>query len=196
MTICHRHAFMLRFALLLCTDVHWELFAIKVNDHGDNITSLNIYCWWTMIIDNFTHDGLNNLFSDHLLSRLLLRYHVIYKIFLLYDWQTLPKHTLLPIPILMLKQRMRHIIHKNQLPMLPIHRNPLRMLQSLLQLISQWQQWRLSLSVSIKYISVWRILSEWVSEWVLVNVEWAICQLHHGENKSHFNEMMLHFTLY
>jgi hypothetical protein len=30
----------------------------------------------------------------------------------------------------------------------------------------------------------------------LLNVKWAICQLHHGENKSHFNEMMMYFILY
>jgi len=31
---------------------------------------------------------------------------------------------------------------------------------------------------------------EWVSEWFLFNVCWAIFQLYHGKNKLHFDEMM------
>ena len=37
---------------------------------------------------------------------------------------------------------------------------------------------------------------EWVGEWFLLNVNSAICQLYHGENKLIFNEMMMKSTLY
>jgi hypothetical protein len=39
-------------------------------------------------------------------------------------------------------------------------------------------------------------MSEWVSEWLLFNVNSAIFQLYHGENKSIFNEMMMRSALY
>ena len=38
--------------------------------------------------------------------------------------------------------------------------------------------------------------SEWVSEWVLINVNSPFFQLYHGENKLIFNEMMMRSTLY
>jgi len=37
---------------------------------------------------------------------------------------------------------------------------------------------------------------EWVSEWWSLNANSAIFQLHHGENKLIFNEMMMRFALY
>ena len=39
-------------------------------------------------------------------------------------------------------------------------------------------------------------VSEWVSEWLLINANSAICQLYHGENKVIFNEMMTKAALY
>jgi hypothetical protein len=37
--------------------------------------------------------------------------------------------------------------------------------------------------------------SEWVSEWLLFNVNSAICQLYHGEIKLIFNETMMRSAL-
>jgi hypothetical protein len=37
---------------------------------------------------------------------------------------------------------------------------------------------------------------EWVSEWLLLNAMWAMFQLYHGENKLHFDEMMMMYALY
>jgi hypothetical protein len=34
-------------------------------------------------------------------------------------------------------------------------------------------------------------MSEWVSEWLLFNTNWAIYQVYHDENKLIFNEMMM-----
>jgi hypothetical protein len=39
-------------------------------------------------------------------------------------------------------------------------------------------------------------VSEWVSEWLLFNANSAIFQLHHGENRLIFNEMMMRSALY
>jgi hypothetical protein len=36
----------------------------------------------------------------------------------------------------------------------------------------------------------------WLGKWLLFNAKWAISQLYHGENKLHFNEMMMMSTLY
>ena len=38
--------------------------------------------------------------------------------------------------------------------------------------------------------------SEWVSEWLMFSANSAIVQLHHGENKLIFNEMMMMSALY
>jgi len=35
-----------------------------------------------------------------------------------------------------------------------------------------------------------------VSDLLLLNAKWAIFQLYHGENKLHFDEMMMIFALY
>jgi hypothetical protein len=41
-----------------------------------------------------------------------------------------------------------------------------------------------------------KTMSEWVSEWVLLNANSAIFQLYHGENKLIINEMMMRFALF
>ena len=51
-------------------------------------------------------------------------------------------------------------------------------------------------STWVKFITIYRLEFDKVSEWLLLNANSTIFQLHHGENKLIFNEMMMRSALY
>ena len=63
---------------------------------------------------------------------------------------------------------------------------------SLYPQVLQFGQWLHCTRPFVKLVP----MSEWVSDWLLFNANSAPPQLHHGENKSIFNEMMMKSTLF